>query len=254
VGFSAKSLRQLLQLPKLYLFGCGSLFVFYTAAIYQAVGLAKDREQVLEIALVNYLWPSLTILFSLPLLKKRANLWLLPGTVLALVGILLVMTQGARVTWISFLAHLQSNPAAYGLAMAAAVSWALYSNLARRWATPGQNGAVDLFMPAAGLVLLAMRLLTTESTGWSAQAVGEVLGLAAINTVSYLLWDVAMRKGDLLLVVTCSYFTPLLSTFVSCVYLNVSPSPKLWVGCLVLVLGSFVTWRSVSERPVPESE
>jgi drug/metabolite transporter (DMT)-like permease len=254
VRFSARPFRQLLQLPRLYVLGCGSLFVIYTAAIYQAVGLAKNREQVLEVALLNYLWPALTILFSLPLLKKRANLWLVPGTVLALAGIALVMTQGASVSWASFQEHMQSNPAAYALALAAAVSWALYSNLARRWSGPEDGGAVELFMPATGLVLLVLRLLTTEPTGWSLRAVGEASGLAAITTLAYVLWDVAMRKGNLLLVVACSYFTPLLSTLVSCAYLRVSPSPKLWVGCLVLVLGSLVTWLSVSERPVPDSE
>jgi len=36
-------------------------------------------------------------------------------------------------------------------------------------------------------------------------------------------------------VVACSYFTLLLATLVSCAYLRVSPSPKLWVGCLLLV-------------------
>ena len=252
VGFSARPFRQLLGLPKSYLFGCGTLFVSYTAAIYLAVGMAEDREQVLEIALVNYLWPALTILFSLPLLKKRASLWLLLGTSLALAGVFLVMTQGANTSWASFREHLQINPAAYALALAAAVAWALYSNLARRWSGPENDGAVELFMPATGLVLLALRLLTTEPAGWSLQAVGEASGLAAITTLAYILWDLAMRKGNLLLVVACSYFTPLLSTLVSCAYLRVSPGPKLWVGCLVLVSGSLVTWLSVSERPVAD--
>jgi drug/metabolite transporter (DMT)-like permease len=252
--WSAKPVSRLLHLPRAYLFGCGSLFVLYTAAIYLAVGLAKDRVQVLEIALVNYLWPALTILFSLPLLKKRASLWLLPGTALALAGVFLVMTQGANVSWATFRTHLQSNPVAYALALAAAISWALYSNLARRWSEPESDGAVELFVPATGLVLLALRLLTTEPTGWSLQAVGEVFGLAAITTLAYSLWDLAMRRGNLLLAAACSYFTPWLSTLVSCAYLKVSPSPKLWVGCLLLVAGSLVTWRSVSEQPASGSE
>ena len=250
LAWSAKPLTRVLELPRPYLLGCGSLFVFYTAAIYLAVGLAKDREQLLEIALVNYLWPALTILFSLPLLKKRASLWLLPGTVLALAGVFLVMTQGAQVSWGSFREHLQHNPAAYALALAAAVAWALYSNLARRWAAPGGDGAVEWFVPATGLVLLALRLLTTEPTGWSLRAAGEAAGLAAVTTLAYVLWDVAMRRGNLLLVVTGSYFTPLLSTVVSCTYLSVAPSPRLWFGCVLLVSGSLVTWRSISVASV----
>lgn len=246
---SGKALSGLRELPRLYLFGCGSLFVFYTAAIYLAVGLATDREQVLEIALVNYLWPTLTILLSLPLLGKRGSLWLLPGTVLALSGVFLVMTQGAAVSWGALGGHLHRNPAAYLLALAAAVAWALYSNLARRWSVPGRGGGVEWFLLAAGLVLLGLRMGVTEPAAWGWRPVGEVLGLAAATALAYILWDVAMRKGNLLLVVAMSYFTPLFSTVLSCAYLKVSPGPKLWVGCILLVCGSILTWRSLAGTP-----
>jgi drug/metabolite transporter (DMT)-like permease len=246
---SGKALPGWLALPRWYLFGCGSLFVFYTAAIYLAVGLAADREQVLEIALVNYLWPTLTILLSLALLRNRGNFWLLPGTALALVGVFLVMTQGAPVSWMSFGEHLRKNPAAYLLALAAAVSWALYSNLTRRWAVAGSGGAVEWFLIAAGLVLLGLRVLVSEPTGWGLRPVAEMLGLAAATALAYLLWDLAMRKGNLLLVVAMSYFTPLFSTVLSCAYLKVSPGSRLWLGCILLVCGSFLTWRSISNAP-----
>jgi len=49
------------------------------------------------------------------------------------------------------------------------------------------------------------------------------------------------------LVVICSYFTPLFSTLLSCVYLNVSPGPKLWVGCGLLVIGSLISGWSTLE-------
>jgi drug/metabolite transporter (DMT)-like permease len=247
LGGSGKRPGALLDLPRPYLLGCGMLFAFYTAAIYLAVGLARDREQLLEVALVNYLWPALTILFSLALLKKRASFWLLPGTALALSGVLLVMTQGAHLSWAAFGGHLRSHPAAYALALAGAIAWALYSNLTRRWSEPGSGGAVELFMPATGLVLLVLRLLIPEPANWSFRAGGEALALAVVTALAYSLWDVAMRKGNLLLVAAFSYFTPLLSTVVSCLYLQVAPSPQLWIGCLLLVSGSIVTWLAVSD-------
>jgi drug/metabolite transporter (DMT)-like permease len=248
LALSPAPLTRFRRLPRSYLFGCGALFVFYTAAVSLAVGLAGNRQQLLEIALVNYLWPTATVLCSLMFLNKRASLWLVPGTVLSLAGIFLVITPGSSVSWNSLKEHMQTNPGAYALALAAAISWALYSNLTRRWSRPGSDGAVVLFVPATGLVLLVLRLMTTEATHWSPRAIGEATGLAAVTTVAYLLWDFSMRKGNLLLVAVCSYFTPLLSTLVSCVYLGVSPGPKLWVGCLLLVFGSLMTWRSVSDR------
>jgi drug/metabolite transporter (DMT)-like permease len=250
LAFTREGLTHPLRLPRRYLLGCGFLFVFYSAAIYLAVGLCEDRKQLLEIALLNYLWPALTILFSLPVLNKRANVWLVPGTVLALSGVFLVMTQDASLSWVSWREHLRQSPAAYLLALAAAVAWGLYSNLARRWSGAAGGGAVELFIPATGLVLLGLRFTMVESTNWDLQALGEASGLAAVTTLGYILWEAAMRKGNLLLVVACSYFTPLLSTFVSCFYLRVPPSPILWIGCLLLVFGSLISWRSVGDRPV----
>jgi drug/metabolite transporter (DMT)-like permease len=113
---------------------------------------------------------------------------------------------------------------------------------------------VELLLLATGLVLLALRLVISEPTAWSVRAVGEASALAAATALAYTLWDAAMRKGNLSLVVASSYFTPLLSTVVSCTYLKVSPSPKLWIGCLLVVSGSLIAWRSVTDRPVPGRE
>jgi drug/metabolite transporter (DMT)-like permease len=254
LAWPSNRFAQVLRLPRAYLLGCGSLFVFYPVAIYLAVGLSKDREQLLQAALVNYLWPALTILLSVPLLGKRANLWLVPGTLVAVIGVVLVMTQGDQISWGSFLENLRGNPAPYALSLAGAVAWGLYSNLARRWSEPGGAGAAELFIPAAGLALLGLRLLATEPTVWNLRAIGDASVLSIATCLAYVLWDVAMRRGDLLLVAACSYFTPLLSTIVSCVYLHVSPGPRLWTGCLLLVCGPFISWRAVAHRsPSPDS-
>jgi drug/metabolite transporter (DMT)-like permease len=77
----------------LYIFGCGALFLIYTTSFYIAVNLASSRTQTLEVGLINYLWPGLTILFSLPIFGKKANLWLIPGSLIAFAGVFLALTQ-----------------------------------------------------------------------------------------------------------------------------------------------------------------
>jgi drug/metabolite transporter (DMT)-like permease len=251
LGWRAKSRPGLRGVSRKYLFGGGPLFIGYTLVLFLAVGLAQDRQQTLEIGLLNYLWPVLTILFSLALLPpqgpgRRADWLLVPGTGLALAGIVLVMTQEAHVSWASFLRHWQSNPAAYFLALAAAASWALYSVLTRRWSGPEAGGAVAWFIPATGLALLGLRLVgPAEPAVWSARAVGEAVFLGAVTALAYNLWEYAMQKGNLLVVAAASYCTPLFSTLVSCAYLKVAPGPKLWAGCALLVLGSLLTWVAV---------
>ncbi len=239
--------RQIRNLPRKYLLGCGGLFILYMLVFYLAVGLARSREQVLEVGLLNYLWPVLTIVFSLVLLGKKARWLLLPSTCLALSGIFLVLTQGAEVSWRSFAHNIAGNPAAYGLGTAAGVSWALYSTLTRRWADGARGGGVDLFLPASGVVLCLLALWADEPRAWGLRPLAEAGFLGMVTYVAYALWDRAMRTGNVVLVAAGSYLTPLFSTLVSCLYLAVVPAPSLWVGCGLLVAGSFLSWLSVSD-------
>jgi uncharacterized membrane protein len=56
-----------------------------------------------------------------------------------------------------------------------------------------------------------------------------------------------MRKGDVVLVAAFSYLTPLFSTLISCLYLGVRATQSLWIGYLLIVAGSILSWISISE-------
>jgi drug/metabolite transporter (DMT)-like permease len=237
--------RGLARLSRRYLIGCGALFVLYTVALFLALGLADDRRQTIEVGLLNYLWPTLTILGALVLLGQKASAGLIPGTLLALCGVFLVLTQDEAVTWRSFSMNVRGNPAAYGLGVCAAFAWALYSNLTRRWGGPDGRGAVMLFALATGLVFWLGRLFHSEAGAWGARVVAEVALLSLATGLAYVFWDRAMRAGDVMLVASCSYLTPFFSTVVSCLYLDVRPSASLWGGCALIIAGSFLSWRSI---------
>jgi drug/metabolite transporter (DMT)-like permease len=240
-----RSFRPRRTLSRKYVLGCGALFVLYTAAFFLALGLAKDRDQTVEVGLLNYLWPALTLLFSLFILGNKGGWGLIPGTILALGGVFLVVTQDSTVSWDAFRANLLDNPAAYGLGLLAAVTWGFYSNLARRWGAPQGGGAVDRFVLVSGIAFLAMRLFAGESGSWSVRAVVEVGVLGVATALGYLFWDLAMRAGNMILVAAFSYLTPFLSTVVICAYLGVRPGLKLWAGCVLIVVGSYLSWRFV---------
>jgi drug/metabolite transporter (DMT)-like permease len=239
--------RQIRHLPRNYLIGCGALFVAYMIFLYLAIGLAADRRQVLEIGLLNYLWPALTLLLSVALLRKAATLLLLPGTVLAVLGVILVLTHGADVSWRSFVHNVETNPAAYSLGLAAAVAWALYSVLACKWAGGSTTGGVEVFLSVTAVVLILICLGVHEPRAWSVRSIAEAVFLGMATYAAYGLWDAAMRTGNLVLVATGSYMTPMFSTIASCLYLAIVPGPSLWLGCGMLVAGSLLSGHSVSD-------
>jgi drug/metabolite transporter (DMT)-like permease len=239
---------QIRRLPPKYLLGCGLLFIAYMLFLYLGIGSAADRQQVLEIGLLNHLWPVLTLLLTVLLLRRAATLLLLPGTAIALGGIFLVLTHRADLSWPSFVHHIGTNPAGYALGLSAAVTWALYSVLACKWAGGSATGGVELFLPLTAAVLFLIGFGVQEPRAWGLRPIAEALFLGTATYVAYALWDGAMRTGNLVLVAAGSYMTPLFSTLASCLYLAIVPGPGLWLGCGMLIAGSLLSWYAVSGR------
>jgi len=238
------------RLPWAYLGGCGLLFVLYNAALFVAIQLAADRLQVVEVGLINYLWPGLTVALAVPILGRRARVTLLPALAVALAGIYIGMTTGKDVSLTTIRAHVLANPLPYALALVAALSWALYSNLARRWAGFSETGGVPAFLLATGGVLTfaAGAFEPFPVDGWTVRGAAELIYLAIFPTLlAYVLWDFGMRKGNVLVVSIASFFTPLISTLVTCLYLNVPMGTRLWAACGLVVVGAVACRYSIHQ-------
>jgi drug/metabolite transporter (DMT)-like permease len=229
----------------LYIYGCGLLFLIYTVSFYIGISMATNNSQALEIGLINYLWPGLTILFSIPILGKKASIWLLPGTFVAFTGVYLVLTQGTAFTWISFSENFRNSSMPYISGFLAATAWALYSNLTRRWGGADSDGAVPLFSIITGLTFLILAIIFPENMSWNPRVTLEIFLFSLATALAYLSWDMSMRKGKIILVAAGSYLVPLLSTIVSSIYLQIMPTINLWWGCFLIVLGSIISWRSL---------
>ncbi len=247
LGLRRRNRKRANRLPQLYKYGCGTLFVLYTVALYVSLGLAENRHQALEVALLNYLWPTLTVLLAVPLQSKSPSLWLLPGTLMALIGISLVLNQGNTMSWSSFSSSIVGNPSAYGLGLSAAVLWAFYSNLARKWGGVNSDTGVTLFLPVTGAALLIVWLLNDEQSVWTLRATMEVGSISIVTLLGYIFWDIAVRKGDVFIVASLSYLTPFFAAVAICLYLDIAPTAGLWTGCLLIVIGSFLSWYSITE-------
>lgn len=229
------------RMPRRYLLVCGALFVSYVVLLYLAVGLSRNRSQVLAVGLANYLWPSLIMVFSIFIRKKRARIWLLlAGILLALAGTWIVVMDGDQKVILD-LAGSAGNLLPVGLAAAAAIVWGIYSNLAAEWA-PQKGSAIPIFLLASGVLFLVLRFFAGEASRWE-WSLAPILVFMVIfpNWLGYLFWDYAMQHGDMLLVTAFSYFTPLLSTLISALVLHLKLSLLLGVGALLISAGAVIS-------------
>lgn len=237
---------------KRYLVVCGGLFIFYMAAFALAIGFSNNHQQTLEIGLINYLWPSLTLCLAIPIHKQRARWWLVPGIICSLIGVVHVVSGGQGLDIGSMSNNIITNPLPYGLAFGAALCWALYSNLTRLWCQ--NRGALAFFLLLTSIVMWLQAVWVGGIGTLTWKAAFELLLLSGTCALAYSCWDLAMQKGNLTLVAALSYFTPLLSILVAALWLGVSPDISMLEGCVLVVLGSLLCWSSTRvPRPQPDS-
>jgi len=247
--------RRLCKIPRPFLLVCGSLFVAYMACLFGAIGLAGNGRQVVEVGLLNYLWPALVIVFSIPILGYRAR-WglLIPGLFMGLGGVVSVrllaaMAEGsAGFSFGVFLHGIRSSPIAYLLGLCAGITWGLYSNLVRKLSRPGAPSGTPIFALATGIVFAAFLPFSKAPAEWSSKAIGAAIYLAVLPiAMGYIFWEIGMRSGNVVLLGSLSFFTPVLSTLISCVLLKVWLGPDLLIGCALVVAGAWVCKLSVRE-------
>jgi len=237
------------RLPFDYFYKVGIFMAVYMAVFYGAVGEAVSREAVIVVGIINYLWPGLIFLFSVPLLKQRASYrWLVPGILIAFMGTVMALLEGNRVSVSDLQATLRGNMFPYLLALAAAVSWGLYSNLARRFKMAGDVISVPLIFIISSAFILVLQLIRGEFprvslSGWEYMEFGYLVIFP--TALAYLFWQKAMSEGNKDLVAAFSYMVPLVSTLVSGIYLDVRIGPGFWAAALMVLFGAVLCRKSI---------
>lgn len=241
--------RKLARLPRGYLLKAGLFLVVYMVCFYVAVGEAASREAVIVVGIINYLWPGLLFLFSVPIMKAKANHGLLLlGVLTAFSGTTTAVLAGHGRLPAEIRSAFYGNVAPYFFAFIAAVAWGIYSNMTKRHQTNEDEVALPvLLIISAGVILIIQllkgetpRLLLSGSQYWEFSYV-----VIFPTALAYLFWDKAMKRGNKELVTALSYLIPLASTLISGYYLGVPIGLGFWAAVLLVVAGAVLCKRAV---------
>ncbi len=253
LGANRDRIRNLSALPRGYMAVCGGLFVLYNILLYLAIGLATTRMQVLGVTLINYLWPSLMLIFAVLVLKRKANVLSLGlGLVISFIGAYFAANQHSDVSWSTLLAATGAGPAPYLLALGAAIAWGLYSVLNKLWMEKSNISEGHLLVPPvfllSGVLMLAAKPFFQETSVWTPYSLAALIYLSLFPwLIAYLLWAMATQKGKIVFLGIVSMFLPLSSTLVNCLYLKVAPGPAIWISCVLIMAGAAVCMKSVRD-------
>lgn len=75
------------EIPRRYLIWGSILFTSYELCFSLSIGFSHSGRQAIEVSMLNYLWPTLTMLSAVLFNNQKANLLIIPGGILPLIGI-----------------------------------------------------------------------------------------------------------------------------------------------------------------------
>ncbi|WPC98751.1 aromatic amino acid DMT transporter YddG [Proteus terrae] len=240
---------KLSRFPKRYLFWGGLLFVTYEVCLSLALGFATDRTQAIELGMVNYLWPSFTLALAVILNKQRFSILLVVGLLCAFSGLVWVVSGDNPLTIDGLWKNIQSNPLSYILAFSGAILWAFYSNLTRLM-SGGNNGIVPFFL-LTSLALWGQYLFSTP-VEWivNTKSITLLLITGAAIGLANAAWTIGMIRGNVTLLATLSYFTPVISTAFSSILLSTALSFSFWQGVMMVTGGSLICWLATRQKTI----
>ncbi len=207
-----------------------------------AIFTSSGGAQTMEVGMVNYLWPSLTILFAVLFNGVRTRWWLYPGLLVAFGGIIVILSGDKGFSVTEFVARFAENPVSYLLALVAAVTWAGYSSMTRAWGK-GINPSTIIFAVDT-LLFLVLWLLDIGAQPVAASAHGlmsVIFGGIAVG-MAYVVWTLGMSKGNITVLAAASYFTPVLSCVFATFWIGAELNSSFWLGVVLVVVGSLLCW------------
>lgn len=232
--------------PRKYLIWGSILFVAYELCLSLAIGLAKTERQSIEAGMVNYLWPTFTIIASVLFNKQKANWMMIPGVILSILGIVSVLAGETGFDIAGMWLNIQDNPVSYLLAFTGAVIWAAYCVVTSRLAK-GRNG-VTIFFILVSITLWSQYLihhgftLAPFEVNWLSLL--SVLVASSALGFGYAAWNTGILYGNVLALATASYFTPVLSSLFASMVLGQILGFSFWQGVGLVCAGSILCFLS----------
>ena len=217
----------------------GSLGVFFCNYFYQK-GISLLPAQ--QAFVINYLWPTFVIIFSVPILHEKLTVTKLFAILLAFLGVVCVATNG----------NISSlfGGALHGILMSVlgAVFYGLYSPLNKRF---DYDKELALMLTYFFTTILAF-VMTAFDHGMVMPTLRQFFGIvifgAFINGIGYLTFAKAMQIGNTAVMSNLSYLTPVVSLFVTHFVLGDEITFYSIIGLVLILMGVVIQILNSKEK------
>ncbi|MEI6899164.1 MAG: DMT family transporter [Bacteroidota bacterium] len=196
---------------------------------------AYDLLQAQEAGTLNYIWPLVLVLLSIPILHQKISLYSIGAVLISFFGIIIISTHG------NFLSMKFAHPMGVLLAVGSAVFWALYwiMNIRDKREEIGK-----LFLNFTfGFLYILITLLVTNRLAipsWEGITGAVYLGLFEMG-ITFVLWMKALKYSTTTAKVSNLIY---LSPFISLIFIHFIVGETIllstFIGLIFIVSGIII--------------
>ena len=220
----AQSLREILNSA---LLGFLNPFLYYII-LFKAYSILPAQEAMT----LNYVWPIMLVLLSIPILRERVRALTLFSVFVSFFGVMIIAT-GGNISSLHF-----SNPFGVTLALSSSVIWALF------WlfnARDSRDETVKLFINFIfGFIYILIYNVLTESLripSGPALAGGIYIGLFEMG-ITFVLWSLAMRyTSSTAAIGSLIFLSPFISLFLISILVEETIEISTIAGLMLIITG-----------------
>lgn len=199
----------------------------YYLLLYGALALTTAAEGFI----LAYTWPILVLILAVLILREPITVRKVIAVAISFIGIVVIVTQGqiGAVQFTSLRGDL--------LALAGALSFALFSVLGKRYSFDQTTAVFVYFGAALALALFTLPLLAPIP--WPSPAVWPwiLYNGALVNGVSYIWWFKALEHGETHIISNALYLTPFVSLIYIWLLLDEPFAVSALAGLVIIVAG-----------------
>ena len=215
--------------------GLPGVFLYY---IFYYAG--AERLPASQAFIINYMWPVMSIVFAIIILKEKLTARKAVAILLSFVGVVFVAGEG-------ILSFEDGAISGFILCFMGAVSYGLFTALSKK---TGYDSSFAMMINCLVSFLLTLVIVLIENDPFVVTA-GGILGLiwngvftlAIPNT----LWVIAVSRGNTAKIANLAYITPFLSMLWTSLLLKESVSLFSVIGLVIMVGGILIQLSSKGE-------
>lgn len=207
------------------------IYSFPSFLYYFLYSMSLKLIPAVEASMLNYLFPILIVLFAVPINGEKLDMLKIISLVMGFAGVLIIFTNG------SFGNIKVSNLFGDALALGAAVSWGIFSNLLKRNRLDTVLSNYIFTITSFLLSTICMFTFSRFTLPDLPSATGILwLGLSNI-VLTYYIWTKALKISSSALVASMSFLTPFVNLLFIVVLLEEKISLYHMLGLLVIIVG-----------------